>query len=225
MENKLDILREKVKKLLRLSQNNPNQEEAILAATKAQELITKYNIELGIWNENDNREITKKIVKLKKWKSWQIDLSGELSSNFRCFSAYNPSLKEIHFFGEIKDLIVLEEVFIFLFETGDFLANQKVYKFRKKFGSAVGIYKSYIQGFLLGIHEYMSLQTKALMIVLQKDVIDYYEKQKLRKSLRNHYLDKKAKNFDLESFMQGYKEGKEILDRKKLGQEVRNEKI
>ncbi|CAL7891753.1 hypothetical protein FUSNEC_GEN_288_01460 [Fusobacterium necrophorum subsp. funduliforme] len=125
MENKLDILREKVKKLLRLSQNNPNQEEAILAAAKAQELITKYNIELGIWNENDNREITKKIVKLKKWKSWQIDLSGELSSNFRCFSAYNSTLKEIYFFGEIKDLIVLAAEMIgeVVFNDGSFIID------------------------------------------------------------------------------------------------------
>lgn len=50
----------KIKNLLDLANNNPNENEAIAAALKAQELMAKYNIEL---DQLDSKE---KLVRLLK---------------------------------------------------------------------------------------------------------------------------------------------------------------
>ena len=44
MEDKKQII-EKIKKIMALSENNPNQNEAIAAALKAQKLMAKFHIE------------------------------------------------------------------------------------------------------------------------------------------------------------------------------------
>ena len=53
----IDNIIEKINKLLALAEKNPEQNEAISAAAKAQELIAKYNIEIEKLGKPEEEEI------------------------------------------------------------------------------------------------------------------------------------------------------------------------
>ena len=62
MEISMEKILNKIKNLLDLANNNPNENEAIAAALKAQELMAKYNIELDQLDEKkETREIVKEV--------------------------------------------------------------------------------------------------------------------------------------------------------------------
>ena len=50
---------DKIRKLLELSKNNPNKEEAILALTKARELMFKHNVDMENIKKDDTNYFEK----------------------------------------------------------------------------------------------------------------------------------------------------------------------
>lgn len=78
----------KIKNLLDLANNNPNENEAIAAALKAQELMAKYNIELDqLDDKKETREIVEEIYHQSdkhEMRKWKIGLADIIAQNFRC---------------------------------------------------------------------------------------------------------------------------------------------
>ena len=109
----------KIKNLLDLANNNPNENEAIAAALKAQELMAKYNIEL---DQLDSKEKTREIVKEVYYQSgkhemrkWKIGLAVIIAQNFRCKTYFVSSSNDVVFYGYKEDAKIALQVFTYLY--------------------------------------------------------------------------------------------------------------
>ena len=204
---------DKIRKLLELSKNNPNKEEAILALTKARELMFKHNVDIENIKKDDTNYF-EKIVQLKKWKNWIIFFVMYLNDAFGTFSLYNQYTKRIYFYGEKEKVLGVSEIFEFLFEVADYL---------KEYGTGKGIYLSYILGFINGVNNALEKQNREFeeygIVIVTSEVL----KQQVRKD--KNAVEKKEKklfnkniNEDLnrEVFDKGYDEGITILDKKQI---------
>ncbi len=177
MESREKIL-EKIEKLLALAGNNPSENEAISAALKAQELMAKYNIELAeIQGEPETQKIVEETYTPKAnchyVRKWRYTLSNIIAKNF-CCKTYSINRDAIAFYGYEKDAKIAVEVFKFLFETGNKLANRYYLKCKKEGKETKGVLNTYLAGFCDGIKEVLDKQCTALMIVIPKEVEEAY---------------------------------------------------
>lgn len=189
MENREKIL-EKIEKLLALAGNNPSENEAISAALKAQELMAKYNIELA---DLEGQSADQSIVEVTYTpkanchyvRKWRYKLSLIIAKNF-CCKTYSINRDAIAFYGYEKDAKIAVEVFKFLFETGNKLANRYYLKCKKEGRDTKGVLNTYLVGFCDGIKEVLDKQCTALMIVVPKEVEEAYaEHSKGFKAIKN----------------------------------------
>lgn len=185
----------KIKNLLDLANNNPNENEAIAAALKAQELMAKYNIEL---EQLDHKEETREIVKevyyqsgRHEMKKWKINLSGIIAKNFRCKVYYigNKSADDVVFYGYKEDAKIALQVFTYLYEVGNKFAVRYYNKCKKEGRQTRGVMNTYLVGFKDGVAEVLQKQCTALMIVTPKEVTESYEEmskgwKKVKSTLR-----------------------------------------
>ena len=177
MESREKIL-EKIEKLLALAGNNPSENEAISAALKAQELMAKYNIELA---DLEGKSLEQNIVEetytpkanCHYVRKWRYTLSQIIAKNF-CCKTYSINRDAIAFYGYEKDAKIAVEVFKFLFETGNKLANRYYLKCKKEGRDTKGVLNTYLIGFCDGIKEVLDKQCTALMIVVPKEVEEAY---------------------------------------------------
>lgn len=178
MEDKLEVLK-KIEKLLALAGNNPNKNEAVSAALKAQELMAKHNIEpVQVQDTDHGHEITREIYKMKNSShnvsKWKYTLANIIAKNF-CCKTYAINRKDIVFYGYEKDAKIALEVFRFLFETGNRLAERYYRKSKKEGKETRGILNTYLTGFCDGIREVLDRQCTSLMLVIPKAVEDAYK--------------------------------------------------
>lgn len=164
----------KIKNLLDLANNNPNENEALAASLKAQELLAKYNIEMADVEDTDffEREIVEQEADLGKnqSKKWKAILASVIANNFYCKVFTQDKGKHIFFYGYHEDVKVATEVFETLFSVGNKLARKKYYEYRKAGKSTKGIMNAYLYGFVEGIKEALEKQSTALMVVTPKEV-------------------------------------------------------
>lgn len=168
----------KIKNLLDLANNNPNENEAIAAALKAQELMAKYNIEL---DQLDNKEETREIVKevyhqsgKHEMKKWKIGLAGIIAENFRC-KMYSIDKQDIVFYGYKDDAKIALQVFTYLYEIGNKFAMRYYNKCKKEGKETKGVMNTYLIGFRDGAAEVLGKQCTALMIVTPKEVTESFD--------------------------------------------------
>ena len=213
---------DKIRKLLELSKNNPNKEEAILALTKARELMFKHNIDMENIKKDDTNYF-EKIVQLKKWKNWIIFFVMYLNDAFGTFSLYNQYTKRIYFYGEKEKVLGVSEIFEFLFEVADYLAMKEYKNYLKEYGTGKGIYLSYILGFINGVNNALEKQNRefeeyGIVIVTSEVLKQQVRKDKNAVEKREKKLFNKNINEDLnrEVFDKGYDEGITILDKKQI---------
>ena len=213
---------DKIKKLLELSKNNPNKEEAILALTKARELMFKHNVDIENIKKDDTNYF-EKIVQLKKWKNWIIFFVMYLNDAFGTFSLYNQYTKRIYFYGEKEKVLGVSEIFEFLFEIADYLAMKEYKNYLKEYGTGKGIYLSYILGFINGVNNALEKQNRefekyGIVIVTSEVLKQQVRKDKNAVEKREKKLFNKNINEDLnrEVFDKGYDEGITILDKKQI---------
>ena len=213
---------DKIRKLLELSKNNPNKEEAILALTKARELMFKHNVDMENIKKDDTNYF-EKIVQLKKWKNWILFFVMYLNDAFGTFSLYNEYTKKVYFYGEKEKVLGVSEIFEFLFEVADYLAMKEYRSYLKEYGTGKGIYLSYILGFINGVNNALEKQNREFeeygIVVVTSEVL----KQQVRKD--KNAVEKSEKrlfnkniNTDLnrEVFDKGFDEGITILDKKQI---------
>lgn len=170
----------KIKNLLDLASNNPNENEAMAAALKAQELMAKYDIDSSAVNsDNSENELYKARYtnsskhEMKKWKEV---LASIIAKNFCCKVYFiTGDGKDVVFYGYKKDAKIAVEVFKFLYETGNKLAVKYYNKCKKEGKQTKGIMNTYLIGFCDGIKEVLDKQCTALMIVVPKEVEESFE--------------------------------------------------
>lgn len=161
-----------------LAGNTPSENEAISAALKAQELMAKYNIELAdVQGGTKSETITTQTYTPKAnqhyVRKWRYTLSQIIAKNF-CCKTYSINRDAIAFYGYEKDAKIAVEVFKFLFETGNKLANRYYLKCKKEGKETKGVLNTYLVGFCDGIKEVLDKQCTALMIVVPKEVEEAY---------------------------------------------------
>lgn len=168
----------KIKNLLDLANNNPNENEALAAALKAQELMAKYNVELEQLDEKkESREIVEEIYKASskhEMKKWKFGLASIVANNFRC-KVYFQNRCDVVFYGYSEDAKIALQVFAFLYETGNKFAVRYYNKCKKEGRETKGIMNTYLMGFTKGVADVLEKQCTALMIVTPEEVNHQFE--------------------------------------------------
>lgn len=168
----------KIKNLLDLANNNPDENEAIAAALKAQELMAKYNIELDqLDDKKETREIVEEIYHQSdkhEMRKWKIGLADIIAQNFRC-KVYFMNKKDVVFYGYKEDAKIALNVFTYLYEIGNKFAVRYYNKCKKEGKETRGVMNTYLVGFKDGVAEVLEKQCTALMIVTPKEVTESFD--------------------------------------------------
>ena len=201
---------EKIRKLLEMTQENgASENEAMVAALRAQELMAKYNIDLidvqGVHTSEE--EICDIMINMTEYEhvstKWSIRLAGIIAGNFRC-KVYTIGKSTVVFYGFKTDAKIASDVFKFLFNTGLKLAP-KYYRQCKKEGKPTkGAASSYLIGYCQGIADVLEKQCVALMIVTSPKVEESWkEKSSGWKKTKVNF-----KNSDADAYSAGRTDGR-----------------
>lgn len=209
MAKTVEEMIEKIQKLLDLASNNPNENEAIAAALKAQELMAKYNVELEeVKHIPQDEEIIEEVIKFNKNSGycikWRFELATTLANNFKvkCFSTDNGW---IVFYGFRSDVKIAVSVFNFLFSTGNKLSCRYYYQCQKEGRPTKGIMNDWLVGFAQGLRDVLEKQCTALMIVTPKKVEDEYKLRSMGFTLVTHTI---RRSYDKKAYEDGRVEGR-----------------
>lgn len=209
MNDKKEII-EKIKKVLALAENNPNENEAVAAALKAQKLMAKFHIE----EQELGEEITEKnidnlecIVNGKSQK-WKIQLASVLAKNFRCRLYLTNG--NVTFYGYVEDIKICSEVFYSLYNIGVKLSDKAKREARKECGTATGVRNTFCLGFVRGIQSELEKQCTALMIVVPKEVNNSFEDMTNGSGWKRRSSALKISS-DSRIYNKGFESGKEAI--------------
>lgn len=203
----------RIKKLLALSDNNSNPEEAKSALLKAQELMAKYGIE--ITNDEDKPEYDQKCATTPKDKGFKAPLAVIIGENFRC----KPIMvgKIVYFIGHKDDVKICIDAFNFAYKVAK-KNGDKEYKRCKTEGlETKNVFNSYVMGFLKGLKEALDAQCQALMIIVPEDVNEEFTRRfPATKNYKGGIKNNKATGFNSDSYVKGHKDGKNFGTKKQV---------
>jgi hypothetical protein len=181
MKKNLDNVLDKIRKLLALAGNNPNQYEAISAAEMASKLLAEYNLSL---TDVELKQIVTKEVIFEELKiaTWIQILASIISRVFDCdvyssrFSVSGGKYK-IVFVGNKSDAEVAYYVYDYLYRAIGNLIDKKV---KENTSSIHGntIRKDYSLG---------------IISILEKRLIDFYGKEKEKNDIKTNEYGKTSK--------------------------------
>lgn len=216
MENKKVI--DKIRKLMALAENNPEENEAIAAALKAQKLMAEHGIELV--DVKDAPDESPEIIEARydfnsgghNMSKWKWRLAGIVAQNFRC-KIYAVGREAIVFYGLESDVTIAQEVFVSLYKIGNRLANRLYYSYKKEGRSTRGVMNDYLIGFTDGVGSALGKQCKALMIVTPKEVEEGWELMSAHMRTMRNTLSSRG---DLEARAKGRADGASYASQKQL---------
>lgn len=208
-------LSQKLNKLLSVSEERgATKDEAVVAALKVQQLLAKYNCELSDFDlSSEELEILTKDISFTDIGGgyiWARVLGVELAKNFGCQSYREGS--KIYFIGHKTNLDILLPTYKFLYKVCNKLANEECKKYTQKYGHCKYVYKSFCEGFVVGVSNALAEQCVALQIVMPEDIQE--EVKKLNLTTKTYNADSTI----LGAYSRGVEEGKEAAGRKKLNQ-------
>lgn len=180
----------KIKKLLALSGANPNANEAVAAALKAQKLMADYDIaeiELGEQLEEEITEVRSSDYFGKRWRGV---FAAVIAKNFRCRVYRNnhydfSTRKQVHanvFMGHKLDAEAAKLTYESLVPIAEKLASQACHEARSTYGTAQGVKNTFLLGFVDGVREELEKQCEALMLVVPQDVEEAFNNLQLHSS-------------------------------------------
>lgn len=196
MSNNQKIIK-KVKGLLALANDTPNDEESQAAFLLAQKLMIKHNVrqdEVDQLVASPSDQINGvPVTSYKTLYWWEKKLADIISENFRVKHYYTVTYKNtlkvrkrIMFYGLASDLELAREMFILAYEVLLFHSKRYIDEFyrvngepRKRYVTE-SIKVSYISGFLSGLEQRFAEQVAALrkeyslMVLVPKEVQDSY---------------------------------------------------
>lgn len=206
---------DKVKNLLELAYDTPNDEEGQTALLMAQRLMVKYNLSMSdikISQRNDNiGEAVGHWEYRMVW--WKEKLAAILGGNFRCQvirrRKHDKGITQIIFFGYDSDTELCKQIYEATLLYLD-------YRLKRLYRTAItGNYKeykkSYLLGFLEGLDQRFKIQVQsseefALMVQIPVEVLN-------EQRLRMGDLKSKTINIEIEidpeAYIIGFKHAKE----------------
>lgn len=207
----------KIKKLLALADDNSSYKEAESAALKAQELMSKYNINLV---ELDSKEHSDKIgiyyENINNQRCWKYKLAAVVADNFRC-KTFVIGAKKFGFYGRDSDAEIAKEIFSFLFKKGHKLANKIVSERKKEGYSVKGIYNSYVLGYVTGINAKLEEQSTKLALVISKEVEEEFKSYSMQKNMGTKKSSNLIKNdVDYIAYKNGLVDGRYAMQSREL---------
>lgn len=108
---------DKIRKLLALT-GSPNKAEAELAAQRAHELLTKYNLDIADLQEKEIGEL--EALSGRNIKEWRRALAINIASLYYCRSLrtnYGSGYYKISFAGQLHNVIIAKSIFEYLEKT------------------------------------------------------------------------------------------------------------
>jgi len=232
-----DNIKNKIKKLLALSEDNPSDAESYAALQKAQELMALYKIEQRDINGEDKQECIHKKTSIKYGSRssdfYLIELADIISENFCCVT-YNSRIRGtqsnyICFMGLEDDVAIAEEVLIAA-NIAIIRGYNRVYKVAckeydidylpAKYFNPLKL--GYIEGYLAGLKIALDSQKESnqewgLVLVAPQEAKDFLSGLSVRDSSRNIYIDNSY-------YEEGYNDGKNFNLNKKI-ESKENKKI
>lgn len=167
---------DKIRKVLKLAQDNPSMEEGLAAALQAQKLMAKYNIHEDDVSLEEIKDEIGSVFSTQKHnshlKAWRKNLAMVISRNFRC-KCYMRG-QDVVFRGYKKDAEIAMEVYLSLYEICRKLGTKAHEKQKAEEGTGKGAHNSFALGFVRGVEEGLGEQCTALMIVTPKEVEEEY---------------------------------------------------
>lgn len=206
---------EKIRKLLAMTEENgASENEAMIAALKAQKLMAEYN--LTVADVADEHEEKSDIVEVPvdagtKYK-WKYRLANIIAVNF-CCKVYILNKSNVVFYGYKNHADVASEVFRFLFNTGNKLANNYYYKCMKDGRDTVGVKNAFLVGFCEGIKEVLGQQCRALMLVTPKEVEESFDEMMAGSKTVKSTM---KINRDVHAYEDGKREGRFVANARSL---------
>ncbi len=118
MENDMDSVISKIKKLFKLAES-PILAEAEEATRKAHELLMKYNLDIQsvVSSVEGSAYIEEKSLERKRFFDWQLGLHGEVAKLNMCKSIISVGIagnRTLLFFGRPHNAITAKETFLYL---------------------------------------------------------------------------------------------------------------
>ena len=174
----------KVTKLLNLSKDSgASDSEAMSALALAQSLMAKYGIEASDLDEIERDESN--VIQVECEHRWDMGyrkpLAAVISENYRCKVFCKGGT--VVFMGVEEDAKIAKQAFEFAYKFIYRRGNQEYEKARACSwnGSAKGVFNGYAAGFIKGLDEVLSAQSKALMITVPDTVITEFNNLTLGK--------------------------------------------
>lgn len=205
---------ERIRKLLKLGGNNPNENEANSAILKAHLLMAKHGIETVDMEENQEK-ITYSTVycQHKGNRKFRKNLGVIIAVNFRCRSFFVKG--RVAFFGRSNDVTVAREVFEYAYRFA-YKESDRLYRKRRQMGyDGTDVVNSYAIGFIEGLRQKLDQQSTALMVVVPQDVQDKYAE--FSKDFKKVTTVVKVSYLDREAYEQGCTDGRTALNGRRLG--------
>lgn len=213
---------EKIKKLLEVTmENGATENEAKIAALKAQKLMAEYGVKSisGVIDEQDaiaNDYADTKFTNATSSK-WCTHLAIAIAKNFRCkfyiSKLYSEKIR-IYFFGHDSDVEVCVKVYEMLLNSMVKL-SLKAYREEKANGRCTkGFFQSYNMAFIKGIKEVLDAQCTALALVIPNDVVKKFN-ETMTNSKTKH-IKSKINHVNEEAFKIGFRDGKSSMRSREL---------
>lgn len=151
MKTQQEII-EKIQKLLALS-NSPNEQEATLAANKAQKLLLQYNLTYADLDDVKEETIKKVFEQYKQRVIWKGELAKVIAINNFCDfwyqKKYYPNTYEYVFVRKPHNIEVCQWLYDYLTETIERLA-ERAWKKEKEKASIYTHGKNWKNSFMIG---------------------------------------------------------------------------
>lgn len=197
MTGEKETILSKVKKLLSLAGNNPNQEESEAAMMKAQQLLSEHGLSMAQAEQaagvrQEACEVTANVgTKTAPW--WHKSVAIIIAKNFRCdlFIRLFGGGSSIVFVGLPTDAEVAREVFYTAVRTADREAK-KFLLIEKKTPSirtwnrsvSIAVRNDYLRGWIEGLRSSFqkNVEERALLVVPPPEVREHMNKMSLRKN-------------------------------------------
>jgi hypothetical protein len=216
---------DKIRKLLALSES-PVENEAAIAAEKARELLSKYNLgmsDLSITELKKRLSVTERVVEDKKvLQDWVQNLVAHVSEAFDCECVLNTKAgrkNRIIFIGSAEDSLVAVYVFQYLRTTLRIMARNQAKELRKHHPdwSYMQLKRSYLEGAAHRIGERLRAgaakfqeeekNTCTALILVKTDEIQKYVKEKFKATEQFGF---RADHINRDAFHQGYLDAENI---------------
>ena len=122
MNTDLETLKRRIKKLLALSKS-PNENEAMAALQKVQELMKAYHI-----TEAECLYESQTVKATKRESAWRAMLANTVASLYVCEAIHDVFRGQMIFYGESFDAFMAKEMYCYLSKTIDRMVKQNVRK-------------------------------------------------------------------------------------------------